>query len=637
MEDVGPENDTEDSFSLEAENNQSPDNSFSFIDENYEDLDEILRKIVNEDSDYESDDNFSLPEVDSFTLKGVQEFPDFFLDEGYYDDFLPIPIYKTTSRHSSYTGADVTCDVSINKLPIKAIIDTGAQFTVMATRMLKNMTIKPKPGKPIKLVGIADDSQKIGYWTKVKMEIGKLFFWTNIIVADIEPDLLLGNDWMKSAKIKLDFETNIMHINGYQMPISIESASNTINKDPSMKGDNIARAYRETVIPPSTCQPITLAVNENLTGDIIVESLPGSGHGLLVPAAIHHSYPYVHQLVYNYSEAEIRIPKGTPLALASECNRVTEFSSGDDISSPEVKARYIASETVNVESMIAEVPDHLQKLFKESAIGLTEQQCLELKDLLIENQDIFSRHDMDIGRCNLFKHPIPTGDARPFRDKMRRVPLKYMQREREHVRKLQEQGLIQHSTSPWAFNSVIVQKRAKEGTPAHEAPIRYALDYRELNRRTVFDAHPLPSIETLLQCVAGSNWMSSLDLTSGFWQLELEDADKHKTAFYCSLGLMEWVVTPFGLQNAPASFQRLMTLVLGELNYEIAACYIDDVVIFSKDTFQQHLINLKRVFRRLRKYNLKVKPDKCTLLRKSMKFLSQIGRAWTGPLNVEKV
>ena len=437
--------------------------------------------------------------------------------------------------------------------------------------------------------------------------------------------MLIGNDWMKSSKVIVDFKSDALIIDGYRMPVHINNKS--ISSQGIDEENYIARAVRDTIIPPSTCQPMGLSVNEDIEGDILVESLPGASHGLLVPAAVHVSFPCVYQMVYNYSNAEIRIPAGTPMAVVSECDKITTFRSGEDVSAPEVKVRYAETTTTAngfIEDIVKDIPDHLKNLFKDSAVGLDESQCYELKDLLIENQDVFSRHDLDLGRVDLFKHPIPTGDARPFRDKQRRIPLKYMDREREHVKKLKEGGLIRHSTSPWAFNSVIVQKRAKEGTPAHLAPIRYAIDYRELNKRTVFDAHPLPSIETLLQCVAGSNWMSSLDLTAGFWQLEIEEEDKHKTAFYCSLGLMEWVVTPFGLQNAPASFQRLMTLVLGNLNYEIAACYIDDIVIFSKTTFQQHLINLRKVFRRLRKHNLKVKPDKCSLLKKSMKFLGKI-------------
>ena len=165
----------------------TPESEDNLQDVDYSDVGNSLQNVIdNEHSDYDSPgEDFDKEELDDFTFKAMQEFPelamqefpDIYLDEGFYDDLEPTPIYRTTSRHwKAGMGGDVICPVRVNQLSIDAILDTGAQFTVVATRLIKNMPIKPKPGKAVKLVGINSEFPTIGYWAKVKMEIGKLFF-----------------------------------------------------------------------------------------------------------------------------------------------------------------------------------------------------------------------------------------------------------------------------------------------------------------------------------------------------------------------------------------------------------------------------------------------------------------------------
>ena len=178
-----------------------------------------------------------------------------------------------------------------------------------------------------------------------------------------------------------------------------------------------------------------------------------------------------------------------------------------------------------------------------------------------------------------------------------------------------EAGTIEPAVSEWAANVVLARK--KDGT------LRFCIDYRQLNERTRKDSYPLPRIDECLDALAGGGWFSTLDLRSGYHQVALDPGDADKTAFITRRGSYRWKVMPFGLCNAPATFQRLMDIVLSGLNFEICLVYLDDVIIFG-DTLQQHLQRLGKVFERLRTANLKLKPSKCRLLRRAVNFLGHV-------------
>ena len=133
-------------------------------------------------------------------------------------------------------------------------------------------------------------------------------------------------------------------------------------------------------------------------------------------------------------------------------------------------------------------------------------------------------------------------------------------------------------------------------------------------------AYPLPRIDDSLDALNGSKWFSTLDLICGYWQVEMDENDRQKTAFCTQEGLFEFKVMPFGLCNAPATFQRLMDLVLSGIQWKSCLVYIDDIVIVGK-CFQQHLSNLELVLDRLRQAGLRLKTSKYHLFREEVTFL----------------
>ena len=147
--------------------------------------------------------------------------------------------------------------------------------------------------------------------------------------------------------------------------------------------------------------------------------------------------------------------------------------------------------------------------------------------LLIRYQDAFSKGDGDLGSTNLVKHSIDTGDSKPLRQPCRRLPQSQQEEADKQVQEMLPQGIITPSVSPWASPIILVKK--KDGST------RFCVDYRQVNALTIKDAYPLPRIDDTFDALAGSRWFSTLDLASGYWQVDLDEDAKSKSAFACGV------------------------------------------------------------------------------------------------------
>ena len=256
----------------------------------------------------------------------------------------------------------------------------------------------------------------------------------------------------------------------------------------------------------------------------------------------------------------------------------------------------------------------------------------EAKEMLKRNARVFSKTDMDMGRTNLVKHIIKLTDPVPFKESYRRIPPQMYDEVKAHIQEMLDLGAIRPSNSPWA--SAIVLVRKKDGR------LRFCIDLRRLNNRTVKNAYSLPKIESILDSLIGAQIFSTLDLKAGYWQVEMAEECKAYTAFTCGpLGFYECDTMPFGATNAPATFQRLMHDCLGDLNMNWCIVYLDDIIIFS-DTKEEHLKRLEAVFQKLFAAGLKLKPSKCFFFREEIEYLGHVvsgkGIA-TNPKKVEAV
>ena len=285
------------------------------------------------------------------------------------------------------------------------------------------------------------------------------------------------------------------------------------------------------------------------------------------------------------------------------CVRSTQFSSFDERS-------------------MEHLPQHLRCVMPPAGL-LNSVQTKSLINLILEFSDVFVGPDGKVGHNTLLKHRIDTAESQPFKSH----PRKKSAMEREHiakeVQKLLEDGYIRPSMSPWG--SAVVLARKKDGT------LRFCIDYRELNKMTKKDAYPLPKIEECLDSLDGCQYYSTMDMAHGYWQVAMESSSIEKTAFTTHVGLFEWNVLPFGLCNAPATFCRLMELVLADILWKHCLVYLDDVISFGK-TFEESLTSLREVLRRLQMNNLKLKAKKCEFFRTQVEYLGhEVGQRGIRP------
>ena len=234
----------------------------------------------------------------------------------------------------------------------------------------------------------------------------------------------------------------------------------------------------------------------------------------------------------------------------------------------------------------------------------------------MEYQDIFALSDLELGKTNLVKHHIPVTNPVPFKDRHTRIPPSQFEPLRKLLKNMEEVGAIRKSNSPWSSSIVLVKK--KDGN------LRFCIDLRKLNARTIKDAYALPRIEETLDYLAGSKWFSALDLKLDYWQVELDEESKPLTAFTASpLGFYECERMPFGATNAPATFQRMMETCLGDLHLNWCLIYLDDIIVFAK-TQQEAITRLGTIFQKLREARLKLQPSKCELFETSLLYLGHI-------------
>ena len=246
---------------------------------------------------------------------------------------------------------------------------------------------------------------------------------------------------------------------------------------------------------------------------------------------------------------------------------------------------------------------------------LTPEQRRKTQEMLSSFADVFSQGAHDIGQTDIVQHKIETGTNSPIKCMPRRVPMHRQATLQSMVDEMEANGIIRRSDSSWASPIVLAPK--KDGT------LRFCVDYRALNEVTRKDAYPIPRIDDILEHLQGAKYFCHLDLASGYWQVKVDEESVPKTAFCIPGGLYEFTVMPFGLCNAPPTFQRLMNTILKPHLGKRAKVYLDDIVIWAK-TMDEMIENLRLVLQSLREANLKLKPSKCKLFRESVDMLGHV-------------
>jgi len=247
---------------------------------------------------------------------------------------------------------------------------------------------------------------------------------------------------------------------------------------------------------------------------------------------------------------------------------------------------------------------------------LDEERKEKLMKLIEEYEDVCMYDNKKLKTTNVVKHGIDLKKgAKLVSQKAYRESEENRKIIKGEIEKMLKDGIIRESKGSYPSPVVIVGK--KDGTK------RFCVDYRKLNQETKTDAYPLPRMDDLLEKFRTAKWFTAIDLASGYWQIEMEEEDKELTAFICSQGLYEFNIMPFGLKNAPPTFQRAMNKIFREYIDDFMNVYIDDIVIYSK-SFEEHLEHIEKVLKRLKEVNMMIKMKKCEWAKRNVEYLGHI-------------
>lgn len=239
-----------------------------------------------------------------------------------------------------------------------------------------------------------------------------------------------------------------------------------------------------------------------------------------------------------------------------------------------------------------------------------------LMNLCKDYTDIFTLEDDKMTTNNFYEQKIRITDDNPIYTKNYRLAHGQKEEINKQVNKLLENNLIEPSLSPYNSPIILVPKKSTN----NEKKWRLCIDYRKVNAKLVPDKFPLPRIDVILDGLGNAKYFSTLDLFAGFHQIPLEKSSREITSFSTENGIYQWKVLPFGLNIAPNSFCRMMAIAFSGLKPEQCFLYVDDIIVLGKNE-RNHMENLKYVFDRCRKYNLKLNPEKCVFFRTEITYL----------------
>lgn len=453
------------------------------------------------------------------------------------------------------------------KLKIKMLIDTGANKNIIRPGLLISPEIiKSFPVKNIRGTFSVTQKGKLDLFEK----LFKPFTFYELEFHEYF-DCILGSETMSKLNTKINYGKETITIKGHTFKFS-------------------------KFFPSKKEVHHTITIDTCNDGDWLVPTFQNLCEGVIIQPGLYRS---------ENSKCTIKVlsSKNKLDTLPKISLSVNNFETLKPVPIP--NKENIPKE--NIKSLIRS--DHLFPL-----------EVSELLNVLYDNQTTLLKEGEKLSATTATKHKITTFDDNPIYTKSYRYPHHFKKDVHEQIQEMLDNGIIQPSVSPYSAPIWVVPKKQDA---SGKKKIRVVIDYRRLNEKTVDDRFPMPQIEEILDNLGKSVYFSTIDLKSGFHQIPMDPAHKEKTAFSTDKGHFEFNRMPFGLKNAPATFQRAMNNILGDYIGSICYVYLDDIVIVGYN-LKNHLENLNLVLKRLSEFNLKIQLDKCEFLKRETEFLGHI-------------
>ena len=503
-------------------------------------------------------------------------------------------LQKFTSNPSLNGGKRWYLAASVKGRVGEFLVDTGASHSIISRRFY-TLLVGTNDDLKLRVNACTADGSRLRTFGRTFLCIsvmGKEFVFSPTI-AEIEDDGIIGMDFADLFGMMLNPKTGELFIE-YPYDMKAQCVLRVIS--------SVASVAQTVKIPPGTTCDVLVSSSSDLRGRMGVmepdvaylqseglesaDTLVGNSHWTVMPI----SNPGF-QMVY--------LRKGTKVGKVVLAEAVTSS---------------ILELPLGKQDDQGYVGDELEKLIHEAS-DLDPREKEGLRVMLKRCRKAFAFPGEPLGRTDKVLHGIDVGENSPFKIPYRRLPLKKREVAEAEIDKMIKDHVIVPSMSPWSSPVCMVTK--KDGT------IRFCIDYRKLNGMTKKNSYPLPRIDETIDSLGGNEWFCTIDLQSGYWQVGMKPEDMEKTAFSSHVGLFQYNVMPFGLCNAPATFEAMMETLLSDLLWKKCLVYLDDVIIFGK-TFQSCLDNLEEVLQRIMSNGLKLKPKKCQLFKKDINYLGRI-------------
>ncbi|GFT59842.1 retrovirus-related Pol polyprotein from transposon 412 [Trichonephila clavipes] len=473
-----------------------------------------------------------------------------------------IPVCQISTKSTGENGIFIMGHV--NELPCNMIIDTGANVSIIRNDLAQKLKEKLIWTPPrVVLQTVTGEKIDIHGKLKVKIQFGDTTYQHAVYVADIADPFILGLDFLKEHGFTLDFNKNELRSIHEEVTIfKIKHRTESIRQ---------VTANENITIPPRTEMIVPGYIGNDVSFNSgLIGSAENKANGLLIASTlVDLSRKTIPVRICNVTEKPRVFQKGEVLATCSPVTCVCKSSS----------------------LLLSNSPQQLTPDLLENA-ELSPEQKSSAERLFQEFEDVFSRNSSDIGHTTVTQHRIDTADHPPIKQHPRRLPFAKQEEVGTLLREMQENDIIEPSSSPWASPIVLVRK--KDGST------RFCVDYRKLNDVTKKDSYPLPRIDDTLDTLSGHKWFSTLDLKSGYWQVEIHPEDREK-------------------------------------QHSLSAKDYGSSKSCRGRTFEEHLQNIRKVLSKLSEANLKLNPSKCKFFQKEVNYLGHIISAEGVRTDPEKV